>query len=137
MNDTASGSQQNTSEARVPSEKQGSTSRRARPPEKWSFRIELPFVRETENGVAVRVRTPADAANVCADLRQAAQEAFVVIDLNAKSGVIDKRLVTLGILDASLIHPREVFRGAIQNNAAAIVALHNLCGAPHKLCYVK
>jgi DNA repair protein RadC len=76
------------------------------------------------NGSPVRARTPADIAALCADIRDSAQEAFLVIDLTAKNTVIDKRLVTLGILDASLVHPREVFRGAIVNTAAAVVVAH-------------
>jgi len=102
-------------------------SRRANPPEKWAFRVELPLVRESMRDAAggpVRARTPADIAAICADLGQSAQEAFVVIDLTAKNTVIDKRLVTLGILDASLVHPREVFRGAIVNNAAGVIVCH-------------
>ena len=105
-----------------------SISRKARPPEKWSLRIDMPLVRESMrdgNGAAVRARTPADIATLCEDIRQSAQEAFIVIDVNAKNNVIDKRLVSLGVLDASLVHPREVFRGAIVNNAAAVVVVHN------------
>jgi len=113
-------------EAQVSTEKQ--VSRRAKSPDKWAMRVELPLVRESMrdvNGGPVRARAPADIAAICADLRQSAQEAFIVIDLNAKNNVIDKRLVTLGLLDASLVHPREVFRGAIVNNAAAVVVVHN------------
>ena len=101
--------------------------RRAQPPAKWSFRVDLPLVRESmrdPNGGPVRARSPADIANICADIRQSAQEAFLVIDLNTRNNVIDKRLVSLGILDASLVHPREVFRGAIVNNAAAVIVCH-------------
>ena len=112
--------------AQVSTEKQ--VSRRARSPEKWSFRIDMPLVRESmrdATGSPVRARSPADIAALCADIRQSAQEAFIVIDLNAKNNVIDTRLVTLGLLDASLVHPREVFRGAIADNAAAVVVVHN------------
>ena len=114
--------------AQVSAGKQVSQSRRAKPPEKWSFHVDMPLVRESmrdANGSPVRARTPADIAALCADIRESAQEAFIVIDVNAKNNVIDKRLVTLGLLDASLVHPREVFRGAIQNNAAAVVVCHN------------
>ena len=114
-------------EAQVSTEKQVSQSRRAKPPEKWAMRVELPLVRESMRDAAggpVRARAPADVAALCADLGQSAQEAFVVIDLTAKNTVIDKRLVTLGILDASLVHPREVFRGAIVNNAAGVIVCH-------------
>jgi len=100
----------------------------ARPQSEWSFRLALPMVREAftnTNGSAVKVRTPAEIAALCADLQNSAQECFLVIDLNAKNGVIDKRLVSLGILDASLVHPREIFRGAILNSAAAVICVHN------------
>ena len=126
MNSGVTDSQSLELKAQVSTEKQ--VSRRAKPPEKWSFRVDLPLVRESlrdETGSAVRARTPADISALCADLRQSAQEAFIVIDLNAKNNVIDKRLITLGLLDASLVHPREVFRGAIVNNAAAVVVVHN------------
>ncbi len=54
-----------------------------------------------------------------------AQECFIVADLNTRNRLIDKRLVSLGIADASLIHPREVYRGAIVNNASAVILVHN------------
>ena len=110
--------------AQVSAEKLAPKSRRARPPEKWSLHIDMPLVREsmrTEHGAPVRARTPEDVAHICADLNQLAQEVFIVLDLDSKNNVIDKRLVTLGILDASLVAPREVFRGAISAAAAAIV----------------
>ena len=103
-------------------------SRRAQPPEKWSLRVDMPLVRESmrySDGAVIRVRTPQEIYGLCRDIQQSAQEAFIVVDLNAKNNVIDKRLVTLGLLDASLVHPREVFRGAIVNNAAAVVVVHN------------
>ena len=105
-----------------------SHSRRARPPAKWSLRIDMPLVRESMRdaaGSAVRARSPSDIAALCEDIRLSAQEAFIVVDVNAKNNVIDKRLVSLGLLDASLVHPREVFRGAIVNNAAAVIVVHN------------
>jgi DNA repair protein RadC len=115
-------------EAQVSAGKLGPKTARSRPPERWSLHIDMPLVREsmrTEHGAPVRARTPEDVANICADLRQLAQEVFIVLDLNSKNNVIDKRLVTLGILDASLVAPRECFRGAILNHAAAVVAVHN------------
>ena len=112
--------------AQVSAEKPGS--RRAKHPDKWSLRVDMPLVRESMrdgNGGPVRARTPEDIAHLCEDMQNSAQELFVAIDLDSKNNVIDKRLVTLGILDASLVHPREVFSGAILNRAAAVVVTHS------------
>jgi DNA repair protein RadC len=92
--------------------------------DRWSMRVDVPMVRESETGKHVS-RTPADVANLCAEIKDAGQELFVVLDMNGKNGIIDKRLVTMGLLDASLVHPREVFRGAIVNMAKSIVCVHN------------
>jgi len=53
------------------------------------------------------------------------REAFWVLHLNTQHRVIEKELVALGILDRSLIHPREVFRKAILNSSHAIITVHN------------
>lgn len=53
------------------------------------------------------------------------QEVFAVIYLDAKNQILKEEIVTKGTLDASLIHPREVFRGAIKESAHAIIVVHN------------
>ena len=85
--------------------------------------VQLPLVRET--GHMELIRTPEDMARLCADVRDLAQESFHVILLNAKNRVVNRQMVSLGIADASLVHPREVFRQAILDNAAAIILMHN------------
>lgn len=52
-------------------------------------------------------------------------ECFVVILLNTRRRIIGHHLVSIGLLDTILVHPREVFRIAIIAGAAAIVLLHN------------
>jgi len=120
----------NTSEGSSPVQQAASGKQKhtAKPPKKWSMRVDLPQVREAQtdaNGNSVRLRDPAACALACADIQTAAQELFICFDLNAKNGVIDRRLVSLGLLDASLVHPREIFRGAIVAGAAAIICIHN------------
>ena len=100
----------------------------------FSFNLSLPCVRE---GTGESCRTPEDVRRILADTADLAQEAFTVITLNRKNKVIDRHLVTLGLLDASLIHSREVFRPAIGDGASSVIISHNLCGRPHKLCYVE
>jgi hypothetical protein len=67
----------------------------------------------------------------------AAKEAVVVLILNTRRRIIGHNLVTLGSLDTCLIHAREVFRPAIVAAGSAIIIMHNLCTAVHKLCYVE
>jgi RadC-like JAB domain len=64
------------------------------------------------------------------------REHFVVCGLDAKHRVIGINVVSVGTLTLSIVHPREVFKPLIVMNAAAWLCAHNLCGAPHKLCYV-
>ncbi len=58
-------------------------------------------------------------------LRDLRQEEFHALLLNAQNRVLRDVLVTRGVLDASLIHPREVFRPAILEAAAAVILVHN------------
>lgn len=84
--------------------------------------LTLPTVRETS---VERCRTPEDCYRIMSDTAQLAQEAFSVLTLNRKYNMINRHLVTLGIMDASLVHPREIFRAAIHDGASAIVLSHN------------
>ncbi len=52
-------------------------------------------------------------------------ENFVIINLNVKNIVLSWNIVTVGILNASLVHPREVFKTAIRECACSIIAIHN------------
>jgi DNA repair protein RadC len=53
------------------------------------------------------------------------QEYFCVLNLDGGNQVISARIVTIGLLNHSLVHPREVFKDAILDSAAAIIAVHN------------
>lgn len=53
------------------------------------------------------------------------REAFIVLLLDVKHRVIAEEVVTIGILDGSLIHPREVFKAAVAGSAAGIILAHN------------
>lgn len=53
------------------------------------------------------------------------QEHFVCISLNGANEVIEKRIVTVGLLDRSQVHPREVFADVIADRAAAVIFAHN------------
>ena len=53
------------------------------------------------------------------------QEIMVVFHLNTKNKVTGHHLVSIGTLNSTLAHPRDVFRTAILNNSASIIAVHN------------
>lgn len=57
--------------------------------------------------------------------RRLDREHFWRIDVDARSKVLGYEVVSVGTISASLVHPREVFKGAILNNAAAIIIAHN------------
>ena len=58
-------------------------------------------------------------------LRDLSQEEFHVLLLNTRHRVIREVAITRGTLDASLIHPREVFKIAVVEGAAGVVLVHN------------
>ena len=72
------------------------------------------------------IRGPADVfARMGPRLRDRPQEEFHALMLNSRHRVIREILVTRGILDSALIHPREVFRPAVGEGAAAVILVHN------------
>ncbi|MCH7565854.1 MAG: DNA repair protein RadC [Gemmatimonadetes bacterium] len=73
-----------------------------------------------------RIRGPADVfRRMGPRLHDLPQEEFHTLLLNARHRVLREVFVTRGILDASLIHPREVFRPAVGEGAAALILVHN------------
>lgn len=53
------------------------------------------------------------------------RESFHIVMLDNKNRVINKSLISIGILNQSLVHPREIFKEAITNSAASIILVHN------------
>lgn len=74
----------------------------------------------------VRVRSAADAFRVLSPLaRGLDREHFWRLDLDSRGGLLGCELVSVGSLTASIVHPREVFKGALLNNAARVMVAHN------------
>ncbi|MFH1856287.1 MAG: DNA repair protein RadC [Candidatus Omnitrophota bacterium] len=59
------------------------------------------------------------------NIRDNKKEHFVVFYLDARNQVIKRELISIGILNSNLVHPREVFEPAIKNSAAHIIFVHN------------
>ena len=85
-------------------------------------------MRDAGLGDAPSVRTPEDVVRaVGGEAGEAEVERFWMLPLNKKNRMITRRpvQVTSGLLDASLVHPREVFRPAIRVNSSSVVIAHN------------
>nr|WP_054696858.1 JAB domain-containing protein [Desulfosarcina cetonica] len=59
------------------------------------------------------------------DIKMWSKEVFVVFCLNARHRIISREIVTMGTVEASLIHPREIFRTAVLRQASAVVIAHS------------
>jgi len=73
----------------------------------------------------VRIEQAADALPYLQEIRGKNQEHFVCVSLNGANEVIAARIVTVGLLDSSQVHPREVFADPITDRAAAVILGHN------------
>jgi len=72
------------------------------------------------------VRTPDDVARrLVPRLRDRSTEVFLVLVLDSKNGVKTEIELSRGTLNASLVHPREVFKAAIDNTGASVIVVHN------------
>ena len=72
-----------------------------------------------------KVTRPEDILPLVAHLREKRQEHFVCIALNGAGEVLGNRVITVGLLNHSLVHPREVFADAITDRAASVICVHN------------
>ena len=80
---------------------------------------------EVEDNNLPTINSAKDAVAQLQELRTAKKEHFVVLYLNARNQLIYKETISIGTLNASLVHPREVFKPAIDHLAASIIVAHN------------
>lgn len=59
------------------------------------------------------------------DIHNEAVEKFGILTLNTKNKIVGIHIISIGSLNASIVHPREVFKAAILNNANSIILFHN------------
>jgi DNA repair protein RadC len=83
-------------------------------------------VSREERPIRERIRSPEDVMRIAGPrLRDLPVEEFHLLALDSQSQVLRDVLVTRGLLNSSLVHPREVFRAAIAEAAAGIILVHN------------
>ena len=86
--------------------------------------------RTTESVPHHKVRNTSDALTYCKEhfmrlARETKQEEFHIVLLDEKHHVIKSEQITVGLLDKSLAHPREVFKPAVKESASALILVHN------------
>jgi len=73
-----------------------------------------------------KINTPDKIAEIFIPLLKDEQkEKFLVVCLNSSNKIIKYEVISVGSLNASIVHPREVFKTAIENSAASILLIHN------------
>jgi DNA repair protein RadC len=73
----------------------------------------------------IKIERAEDVLPLLSEIRFKSQEHFICITLNGANEVIEQRTVTVGLLDRSQVHPREVFADVIADRAAAVIFAHN------------
>lgn len=88
-------------------------------------RIRVSLIREACDLKPPQISAPADTIALLEDISKSDRECFVCMHLNARNQVIAVETVSVGSLNASLVHPRECFTAAVINKAASVILAHN------------
>jgi len=71
------------------------------------------------------IETPINAYLEVSEMGSYCQETFAVLTLNTKNKLIQKHIISIGLIDSTPVHPREIFKQAILDNAKSIILVHN------------
>lgn len=71
------------------------------------------------------IESPEDIWKQCADFYESKKEHLAVFYLDTRKRIIERRIISVGTLDSSLIHPREIFEPALSLSASSIMIAHN------------
>jgi len=85
----------------------------------------ISLVGRLENENSTEILSIRDVWNLCADFRSSKKEHTAAFYLDTQQKLIERRIISVGTLDTSLLHPREVFESALQLSAAGVVLAHN------------
>ena len=73
-----------------------------------------------------KITSPKDLADIFMPLlRDELKERFIVVCLNSANKIIKFETISIGSLNSSIVHPREIFKAAIENSSASLILLHN------------
>lgn len=85
----------------------------------------LEFSRRRIRPEGIRISTPSDILPLIRHYSDRKQEHFLCISLNGANEVINTRVVSIGLVNKTLVHPREVFADPITDRGSAIILAHN------------
>lgn len=85
----------------------------------------IEFARRRIKPLGLRIATPADVLPLVRHYADRRQEHFLSVTLNGANEVLNVRVVSIGLVDRTPIHPREVFADAVSDRASGIVVAHN------------
>jgi adenine-specific DNA-methyltransferase len=71
------------------------------------------------------IKNSKDVLSLTYELQDKKKEYLICLYLNARNALIKKEIISIGLLDKSLLHPREIFHPAVELNAASIILVHN------------
>ncbi|MCX6785449.1 MAG: DNA repair protein RadC [Candidatus Komeilibacteria bacterium] len=78
-----------------------------------------------EKSNEIIIKNSQDVLSFTYDLRDKKKEYLVCLYLNARNSLLKKEIVSVGLLDKALLHPREIFYPATELNAASVILIHN------------
>lgn len=73
----------------------------------------------------ITIKNSKDVLSLVYDIRSKKKEHLVCLYLNARNSLLKKEIISIGLLDKTLLHPREIFYPAIELNTASIILVHN------------
>ena len=85
----------------------------------------LEFARRRIRPEGLKISFPADVLPLIANYGDRKQEHFICVSMNGASEVITTRVVSVGLVNKTQVHPRKVFADPITDRAAAIIVAHN------------
>jgi adenine-specific DNA-methyltransferase len=81
------------------------------------------YVDEKSNEIIIK--NSQDVLSLVHELRDKKKESLVCLYLNARNSLLKKEIISVGLLDKTLLHPREIFYPATELNAASVILIHN------------
>ena len=85
----------------------------------------IEFARRRIKPAGMKIETPADVLPVIRHYADRKQEHFLAVTINGANEVLNVRVISIGLIDRSPVHPREVFADAVAERASGIIVAHN------------